>query len=96
MKTVNEVKNSYTYYLQEKLPEINRMLYGKEISLDDMKRNIKNYIWNATYSYKVNGQTKYTKKQWFLSQVDQCPNKMKLYYLCVNSIMKAEETIARG
>ena len=95
MKYVDEVKNSYTYYLEKKLNKIYGMWTNNSVSLDDMKRNIRNYIWDATYSYKVGTKTMYTKKKWFLDTVDTIGSKKELYYLCRNSIKKAQQTISR-
>ena len=94
-KYVDEVKNSYTYYLEQKLNKIYGMWTNKDVSIEDMKRNIRNYIWDATYSYKQNGKTMYTKKKWFLETVDEIDTKSGLYYLCRNSIKKAQQTISR-
>ena len=93
-KTVNEVKNAYTYYLEEKLNKIYGMSVNGQVSLSDMKKNIRNYVWNATYSYKENGQTMFTKKKWFLDTVDSMNSKKDLYFLCRNSVNKARQTIA--
>lgn len=93
-KTVNEVKNAYTYYLEEKLNKIYGMSVNGQVSLLDMKKNIRNYVWNATYSYKENGQTMFTKKKWFLDTVDSMNSKKDLYFLCRNSVNKARQTIA--
>ena len=93
-KTVNEVKNAYTYYLEEKLNKIYGMSMNDEVSLDDMKRNIRNYVWDAAYSYKENGKTVFTKKKWFLDTVSNISSKKELYFLCRNSVNKARQTIA--
>ena len=44
MKTVNELKNAYTYYLEGKMNKIYGMAINDDISLDDMKRNIRNCL----------------------------------------------------
>ena len=92
-KTVNTTKNSYTFYLEPKLQKLYAMMTKDDISLEAMKRNIKLYIEPAKYSYTVNGETRYTKKKWFLEEVEAATTKQQLYYLCRNSVRKAQETM---
>ena len=94
-KTVNELKNSYAYYIEAKLNKIYAMSKLDTVSLDAMKKNVKNYVYNATYSYQENGQTYYTKKQEFLDNVDSMKDKSELARYCYNVVNKAKDTIAR-
>lgn len=93
-KTVNNVKNSYTFYLEPKIQKLYAMMVNEDIPLEAMKHNIKLYIEPAKYSYQVKGQTYYTKKKWFLEEVELATTKQQLYYLCRNSVRKAKETVA--
>ena len=93
-KMVDEVKNSYTYYLENKLNKIYYMSKCRDVSLEIMKKNIRNYIWDATYSYTHNGKTMYTKKKWFLETMDEIDSKKDLFFFCQNSIRKAQQTLA--
>ena len=94
MKTVDQVKNAYTYYLEDKLNKIYYMSRSSVVSLDDMKRNIRSYIWDAAYSYTQSDTTMYTKKKWFLDTMNNITNKKDLFFLCRNSIRKAQQTQA--
>lgn len=91
-KTVNEAKTAYTYYLEEKMNKIFGMVKNDKVSLEDMKRNIRNYIWNASYSYEDNGKTVYTKKKWFIETMNSMDNKSDLFFFCRNSVNKAKQT----
>lgn len=91
-KTVNEIKSAYTYYLEQKRPQIYGMMVRKDVSLDVMKKNIANYIFNA--SYKTADGTP-TKKKWFLETMNKMISKKDIYWFCINSINKAKTTIAR-
>ena len=92
MKTVNEVKNAYTYYLQPKLGKIYSMSKNKKISLDVMKAIIKNYVRPARYGWPVGNKTKLP---WFKETVDEISSKKELYFFCLNSVNKAKRTEAR-
>lgn len=95
-KTVNEVGTSYTSYLAPKLGKIYAKSINPNISLDTMKKNIRNYIWNAAYSFEdETGRTEYTKKRRFLNTANSIDDKTKLYFLCLNSVKKAKQIIAR-
>ena len=93
--TVNEVKQAYTYYLEEKLGKIFSMSKNKAVSLNVMQGIVKSYIAKARYSYPTKHGKKLTKKQWFLDQVDSAESKKSLYFLCLNSVNKARQTEAR-
>ena len=95
MKTVNQNKKAYTYYLEEKLGKLYSQMVNPNVSLDNMKRNVKNYIYDATYSYKVNGQTQLTKKKWFVDTLEDIDTKKGIYFLCLNSVRRARATEAR-
>ena len=95
MKTVNQVKPAYTHYIQPKLGKLYAQMKNESVSTEDMKRNIRNYIYPARYSFKQNGRTIYTKKAWFLNELDNIETKQGLYFFCVNSVRRAKETIAR-
>lgn len=94
MKTVNQVKNAYTYYLEDKMKQIYGMRKNDNVSLESMKGIIKSYIKDAKYSYKENGYTLLTKKQWFISTLNSLENKDSVYFFCRNSVRKAKETEA--
>lgn len=86
---VNQIKNAYTYYLDHKLNKLYAMSINNNVTLDAMRKNIRNYIWNAIYSYPQNN---YTKKKWFLNTVYSINNKYDLYMFCRNSVNKARIT----
>lgn len=91
-KTVNEIGTAYTYYLENKIKQIWSMSENREVSIEDMKKNIRHYIWNAAYK-TADGTL--TKKQWFIDTVNGMSSKKDIYWFCVNSINKARETVAR-
>ena len=93
--TVNEVSRSYTYYLEEKLGKIYSMSVSRSVPLEAMRRNIFNYIYDAQMSYPTASGKVYTKKKWFLDQVNSIDDKKQLYWLCRNSVMKARRTEAK-
>lgn len=95
MKTVNQNKKAYTYYLEEKLGKLYSQMVNAKVSLEDMKRNVRNYIYDATYSYKSNGQTMFTKKKWFTETLNDIDSKQGVYFLCLNSVRRARATEAR-
>ena len=95
MKTVNEVKRAYTFYLKLKLGKLYAQMLNKSVSLDAMKKNVKNYIFDAGYSYKQNGKTCFTEKKWFIETLNNLETKQQVYLFCLNSVKKAQETIAR-
>ena len=92
MKTVNEVKRAYTFYLEGKLGKIYSMAHNKNVSLEAMKNIVKSYTKPATYSYPIK---QHTKLKWFKETVDSITSKTQLYYLCRNSVNKARLTEAR-
>jgi hypothetical protein len=92
LKTVNEVKNAYTFYLQPKLGKIYSMSKNDNVSLDTMKNIVRSYIKPAKYSYPTGNLTK---KAWFQDELDSLTTKKQVYFLCRNSVNKAKETIAR-
>lgn len=94
MKTVNEVRNSYTYYLEPKLRQIYGMSVMKKVSIDMMKRNIYNYIYNATAYYTDDcGKRVPTKKAEFLNKINNMESKKEIYWYCRNSVNKARGAI---
>jgi hypothetical protein len=93
--TVNELPNAYTYYLEEKLGKLYSQMLNKNVSVEDMKKNVYNYIWNSVYSFKKNGVTVYTKKKWFVETLRELESKKQIYFLCRNSVKRARETEAR-
>lgn len=94
MKTVNEVKNSYTYYLESKLKQIYWMSVIKQVRIDWMKKNIYNYIYNATTYYTDDcGNKVSTKKVEFLNKINNMKSKKEIYWYCKNSVNKARKTI---
>lgn len=94
MKTVNEVRNSYTYYLEPKLRQIYGMSVMKKVSIDMMKRNIYNYIYNATAYYTDDcGKRVPTKKAEFLNKINNMESKKEIYWYCRNSANKARKTL---
>lgn len=95
LKTVDEMATSYTYYLEPKIGKLYAQMVRDDVSLEDMKRNVRNYVWNANYSWtSMNGQKHYTKKKWFLETLNSLETKKDVYFLCRNSINKAKETLA--
>ena len=95
LKTVDEMVTSYTYWLEPKIGKLYAQMIRDDISLDDMKRNVRNYVWNANYSWtSENGQKHFTKKKWFLETLNSLETKKDVYFLCRNSINKAKETFA--
>ncbi len=94
-KTVNEVQPSYTHYLEPKLGKLYAQMYNKNVSVEDMKRNVNNYIYPARYSFKQNGRTVYTKKKWFKEELESLETKKQVFRLCYNSVNKARITEAR-
>jgi len=95
IKTVNQVKRAYTFYLEEKLNKLYSQMVNDNVSLEDMKRNVRNYIYNASYSYQDNGRTIYTKKRWFTNTLNDLSSKQGVYFLCLNSVRRARATEAR-
>lgn len=96
LKTVNKVLSSYTYYLEPKMNKIYSQMINDNVSLEDMKKNIRNYIWSAGYYWaSENGQKYFTKKKWFLETLDTLETKKSVYFLCKNSVNKAKETLAK-
>jgi hypothetical protein len=91
-KTVNEVKNAYTFYLQPNLGKIYAMSKNPKVSLGAMKGIIRSYISPATYSYPEN---QLTKKAWFQDELESLETKKQVYLFCRNSVRKAKQTIAR-
>ena len=91
-RTVNEVRNAYTFYLQPKLGKIYSMSRNPNVSLDAMKAIVRSYIKPAKYSYPVNNLMK---KAWFQNVITDIETKEDVYYLCRNSVRKAKRTIAR-
>ena len=91
-KTVNEVRNAYTFYLQPKLGKIYAMAHNKNVDLETMKNIVRSYIKPAKTTYPVNNQMK---KVWFKKVIDEIETKEDLYFLCRNSVNKAKRTIAR-
>jgi len=91
-KTVNQVKNAYTFYLQPKLGKIYSMSKNNNVELEAMKRIVKSYVKEARYSYPVN---QLTKLQWFKNTVDEIDSKKQLYFFCRNSVRRAQATLAR-
>lgn len=96
MKTVNEISKSYTYYLEPKLRQIYGMSVINKVSIETMKRNIYNYIYNAT-SYYTNdyGEMVPTKKAEFLNKIKNMTTKKEIYLYCRNSVNKAKKTKVR-
>ena len=94
-KTVNEVSPAYTHYLEPKLGKLYVQMANPKVSLSDMKRNVRNYIYPARYSFKSNGQVVYTKKRWFMDTLKELTLKSQVYFFCLNSVNKARETEAR-
>lgn len=93
METVNEVSKSYTYYLEPKLKQIYRMSVMKKVSIDTMRKNIRNYIYNATTYYTDDyGKRVPTKKVEFLDKINDMESKKEIYWYCRNSVDKARET----
>ncbi len=95
MKTVNQIKRAYTFYLEEKLNKLYSQMVNSKVSLEDMKRNVRNYIYPASYSYQSNGRTIYTKKRWFTNTLNDLSSKQGIYFLCLNSVRRARATEAR-
>lgn len=94
-KTVNEVQPSYTHYLEPKLGKLYSQMTNQNVSVEDMKQNVRNYIYPARYSFKQNGRVVYTKKKWFKEELESLETKKQVYFLCRNSVRKAQETEAR-
>lgn len=94
-KTVNEIQQSYTFYLEPNLGKLYYQMINPNISIEDMKRNVNNYIYPASYSFTKNGQTFYTKKKWFKEELAKLETKKQIYFLCRNSVRKAKETSVR-
>lgn len=95
LKTVDEMATSYAYYLEPKIGKLYAQMVRDDVSLEDMKRNVRNYVWNANYSWtSMNGQKHFTKKKWFLETLASLETKKDVYFLCRNSINKAKETLA--
>lgn len=93
METVNEVSKSYTYYLEPKLKQIYRMSVMKKVSIDTMRKNIRNYIYNATTYYTDDyGKRVPTKKVEFLDKINDMESKKEIYWYCRNSVDKARAT----
>jgi len=92
-KTVNEVLPSYTHYLEPKLGKLYFQMASSSVPLENMKKNIRNYVYPARYSYSKDGQVYYTKKKWFLDKIDNMNTKSQLYMFCRNSVRKAKETL---
>ena len=97
IRTVNEVSRCYTYYLEQKINKIYSQMTNEDVSIEDMRRNIKSYIYPSLYSFysKKSGKLTYTKKKWFIEQLNSSKTKKQIYFLCRNSIRKARETEAR-
>jgi len=95
MKTVNEIKPSYTFYIEPKLGKLYSQLKNENVSVDDMKRNVRNYIYDSLYSYVVNGKVHYMKKRWFIGELESLETKKQVYFLCLNSVNKSRETPVR-
>lgn len=96
LKTVNKVLSSYTYYLEPKMNKIYSQMINDNVSLEAMKKNIRNYIWSASYSWtSENGQKYFTKKKWFLETLGTLETKKSVYFLCKNSVNKAKETLVK-
>lgn len=94
-KTVDEMATSYAYYLEPKIGKLYTQMVRDDVSLEDMKRNVRNYVWNANYSWtSKDGQKHFTKKKWFLETLASLETKKAVYFLCRNSINKAKETLA--
>ena len=91
-KTVNEVRNAYTFYLQPKLGKIYSMSKNRNVDLETMKTIVRSYIKPATYSYPTKNLTK---KDWFQKELASLETKKQVYFLCRNSVNKAKRTIAR-
>ena len=95
MKTVNQVKPAYTYYLEPKLNQIYAMAFLNSATLDGMKKNVRRYIAPARRTYKVNGVKHNMKKVWFLDELDKLETKKEVFFLCNNSVKRARATLAR-
>lgn len=95
VKTVNEIARSYTYYLEPKISKLYGMCKNRNVSLDDMKKNVFNYIYDAsTYYYDSNGKKVNMKKVEFLDNVNSMKTKYEIYWYCVNSVRRARATLA--
>lgn len=94
MKTVNKVRNSYTYYLEPNLRQIYWMSVMKQVRIDWMKKFIYNYIYDATTYYTDDyGKKVPTKKVEFLNKINNMKSKKEIYWYCRNSVNKARKTI---
>lgn len=91
--TVNETKRAYTYYLEQKMKQIWGMWQNKKVSLETMKKNIFNYIFDAaSYYIDTAGNKVPMKKQEFLKNVEAMVSKEDVYWYCYNSVNKAKRT----
>lgn len=95
MKTVNQIKPAYTFYLEPKLGKLYSQMTNRNVTVEDMKRNVRNYIYDARYSFTSNGRVQFTKKHWFLDELESLETKKQVYFLCRNSVNKAKETEVR-
>ena len=69
------------------------MSVSRKVSIETMRKNIYNYIYNAT-TYYINdyGNRVPTKKVEFLKNINNMETKKEIYWYCLNSINKARET----
>lgn len=95
MKTVNEIKNSYAHYLVPKIRQIYGMSVLRKVSIEAMRKNIYNYIYDApAYYTDESGNRLPTKKVEFLKNIDNMDTKKEIYRYCLNSVNKARKTLA--
>lgn len=96
MKTVNEVKNAYTFYLEKKMPKIYGMWKSNSIPIESMRKNIKSYIVKATYQYTdACGNICFTRKKDFVESIDTLQSKEDIYWRCFNAVRCAKNIEAR-
>lgn len=95
-KTVDESALAYTYYLKPKLSKIYAQAFYYNVSVDELKKNVYNYIYKAAYSWKdSNGKTHFTRKKEFIENLNALENNAEIYWYCVNSVNKAKITEAK-
>ena len=75
---------SYCHRIEPKMKQLCYFSFNKRFTLQAMKNKIYEIVQGATLTDKM---------AWFLNTVSTCKSKKKLYYLCKNSVNKAERTI---